>query len=82
MAKNWWIYILKCSDGSLYTGATLDVVKRARIHNAGKGAKYTKTRLPIAVVYSEKCGSKSEALKREWQIKKLTRLEKKSLILK
>lgn len=75
-----YVYILECSDHSLYTGYTNDVGKRAEAHNHGKAAKYTRSRLPVTVVYSEKCESKSAALKREHEIKKLTRKQKLLLI--
>lgn len=76
-----YIYILKCSDGALYTGWTTDLDNRVVAHNKGIGAKYTK-RLPVILVYSEAFGSKSEALKRELEIKKLTREQKLELIKK
>ncbi len=76
----WYIYILRCSDDTLYTGATNNLAKRILTHQKGKGAKYTKSRLPIVVLYSECCANKSEALQRERQIKKMTRQEKLKLI--
>jgi putative endonuclease len=76
----WYVYILECSDGSLYTGCTNDVNKRHAVHNSGKGAKYTRTRLPVKVVYSEKAENRSEASKRESAIKKLSRVGKIQLI--
>lgn len=76
----WTVYIAKCNDGSLYTGCTNDVVKRIFTHNLGKGAKYTRSRLPIEVVYTENHSSYSESLKRENAIKKLTRPQKIKLI--
>lgn len=75
-----YVYILKCADGTLYTGWTTDLEKRLKTHNSGKGAKYTRSRLPVEIVYSETCENKSEALKRERQIKKLSRSEKIRLI--
>ena len=75
-----YIYILKCSDDTLYTGWTTDVQKRLRCHNRGKGAKYTRCRLPVELVYSEECRDKSSALKREYEIKQLPRDKKLSLI--
>jgi putative endonuclease len=74
------IYILKCSDGTLYTGYTNNLEKRIEAHNAGKGAKYTRGRRPVKMVYSEKFRSKSKALKREWEIKKMERVEKINLL--
>ena len=75
-----YTYILRCSDGSLYCGYSTDPEKRAKIHNSGKGAKYTRSRLPVEVVYKEAFDTKSEALCRECAIKKLTRAEKLKLI--
>ena len=72
--------MLKCADGSLYTGYTNDLQKRVGVHNSGRGAKYTKSRLPVRLVYSEEHESKSSALKREAEIKKLTRSQKEKLI--
>ena len=74
------VYILLCADNTLYTGWTTDVKKRVDTHNLGKGAKYTKSRLPVKVVYIESFETKTEAMKREAQIKKLTRIEKENLI--
>ena len=80
MANTWKLYILRCGDGSLYTGITTDVEKRLEAHRSGKGAKYTRGRGPLELVYSEECGDHSAALKREIEIKKLTRDEKEQLI--
>lgn len=76
------VYILECADKSLYTGWTDDLNKRLALHNAGKGAKYTRARLPVRIVYQEMLPDKSTALKREAAIKKLTRVEKLNLINK
>ena len=76
----WVVYILKCADGSLYTGVTNNLKKRVLAHQEGKGAKYTKGRLPLKVIYHEKLPNRSEALKREIVIKQLNRLEKLKLI--
>ena len=75
-----FVYILRCADGTYYTGWTNDPKKRLAAHNAGRGAKYTRSRLPVELVYCETCGSKGEALSREIQIKNLTRQEKEALI--
>lgn len=75
-----YIYILKCSDNTLYTGWTNDLDKRFKMHSEGKGAKYTKGRLPVEIVYSEIFDNKSDAMKREYAIKKLSKLEKENLI--
>lgn len=78
--KTWKLYILRCGDGSLYTGITTDVEARFAQHSAGKGAKYTRGRGPLELVYSEECGTHSDALKRELAVKSLTREEKQSLV--
>lgn len=75
-----YCYLLACSDNTLYCGYTNDLKKRIAAHNKGKGAKYTKTRLPVKLVYSEVFDNKSDAMKREWQIKQYTRQEKLKLI--
>lgn len=75
-----YTYIVECSDGSLYTGWTNDLEKRILAHNSGKGAKYTKTRLPVRLVYYEEFLTKEEAMSREYRIKHLTRQEKLKLI--
>ena len=80
LEKKWYVYILKCADDTLYTGITTDVEKRLEAHRSGKGAKYTRGRSPLELVYRETCGSHSEALKRERKIKSLTREEKQKLI--
>lgn len=72
---------MKCADGSLYTGTAKDVAHRITKHNLGKGAKYTKTRLPVSLQYTEEHPDRSGACKREAAIKKLTRVEKQTLIL-
>lgn len=78
--KKWFVYILRCSDGTLYTGMTDDVPRRVEVHNSGKGAKYTRGRTPVGAVYTEECESYSAALKREYAIKRLTRQEKWKMI--
>lgn len=78
---NYYVYMLECSDGSLYTGYTNNIDKRLDTHNSGKGAKYTRSRLPCKLVYVEVYASKQEAMSREWYIKhKLCRKEKLQLI--
>lgn len=74
------VYIVRCSDGSLYTGWSTDVLKRLQVHNSGRGAKYTRSRLPVTLVYAEICKDKSAALSRERAIKSLTRQDKERLI--
>lgn len=78
--KQWCVYILRCGDGSLYTGVTDDFAHRLATHRTGKGAKYTRGRGPLAPVYREDCENMSAALKREYAIKQLTRAEKLALI--
>ena len=78
----WYLYILRCKDGSLYTGITTDVEKRLEAHRSGKGAKYTRGRGPLELVYKEECGDRSNALRREAEIKRLPRDEKLKLIKK
>ena len=80
MEQTWYLYILRCADDTLYTGITTDVEKRLEAHRTGKGAKYTRGRAPLELVYRETCGSHSDALKRELEIKKLSRAEKQKLI--
>lgn len=75
-----YTYILKCEDDSLYTGWTNDLKKRITSHNAGKGAKYTKARRPVELVYYEEFQTREEAMKREYAIKQLSRKEKEALI--
>ena len=72
--------MVECADGTYYTGWTTDLEERVKVHNAGKGAKYTRTRRPVKLVYMEELPDKSSALKREWAIKKLTRRQKELLI--
>lgn len=76
-----YVYILECSDKTLYTGWTNNIDNRLKTHLSGRGAKYTRGRLPVKIVYCEKFDNKSEALKREYRIKRLTREDKIKLIL-
>ena len=82
MDGTWYLYILRCKDGSLYTGITTDVQKRLETHRSGKGAKYTRGRSPLELVYREECGDHSAALRRELEIKALPREEKLKMIQK
>ena len=75
-----WTYILRCADGTYYTGWTNDPGRRLRAHNAGRGAKYTRSRLPVELVYLESFDTKEEAMSREWQIKHMSRADKEKLI--
>ena len=77
-----YVYILKCSDNTLYTGFTVNLENRINTHNEGLGAKYTRGRTPVKLVYQEEYASKSEALKREYTIKQFTREKKLKLIKK
>ena len=77
---SWFVYILECKDKSFYTGITNDLERRLRAHNSGKGAKYTKARLPVRLIYREPHKTKEDSLKREIEIKKLKRSEKLDLI--
>ena len=76
----YFVYLLRCGDGTLYTGCTNDLRRRLAVHNAGKGAKYTRSRLPVSLVYWESLPDKSSALRRESAIKRLSRAQKLSLI--
>jgi putative endonuclease len=82
MEKKWFVYVIRCADDSLYTGIAVDVQKRFAAHQAGKGAKYTRGRGPLQLVYTEECENHSFALRREWEIKHLSREDKLSLINK
>ena len=77
---DWKVYIVKCSDKTFYTGITNNIKLRLETHNLGKGAKYTKSRLPVILVYLERVDDKSNALRREIEIKKLNRSQKINLI--
>lgn len=77
--KNWYLYILRCGDGSLYTGITTDIPRRLQAHRRGAGAKYTRGRGPLELVYQECCGTHSQALRRELEVKALRRPEKEAL---
>ena len=79
MDKQWVLYILECADGTLYTGITDNLPQRIAAHNTGKGAKYTRGRTPVKVIYTEKCENHSRALKREIEVKRLPRKIKRSL---
>jgi len=78
----WYCYLLRCADGTVYCGITNDLEKRLNAHNSGEGAKYTRGRTPVKLVYQETCEDKSAALKRELQIKRLPREAKIALYTK
>ena len=80
MRKGNYMYILECADGSFYTGWTNDLQKRLRLYNQGKASKYTRSRLPVRLVYMEEHQTKQEAMKREYAIKQLSRQDKMQLI--
>lgn len=72
----WWVYILRCRDGSLYSGITNDIGQRLEAHNQGSGAKYTRGRRPVVLIYKEPAADRSEATRRERELKSLSRQEK------
>ncbi len=76
----WFVYMLRCGDDSLYTGYTDDVERRLQVHQSGKGAKYTRSRLPVSLAYREELPSRSAAMRREAALKKYTRAEKLELV--
>ncbi|CAN5447354.1 GIY-YIG nuclease family protein [soil metagenome] len=76
----WHVYMLRCRDGSIYTGVTTNLTRRLRAHNTGLGARYTRARLPATLVYSEPCLARGEALRRERQLKRLSRVVKLRLL--
>lgn len=80
MKVDWRVYILRCGDGSLYTGVTNDLERRLALHESGRGAAYTRGRLPLTIVYQEAADGRGQALRREAQLKRLTRKAKLSLI--
>lgn len=80
MEQKWFVYMLRCGDGSLYTGIAVDVEHRLEMHRSGKGAKYTRGRGPLEIVYREECADHSAALKRELALKALSKEEKENLI--
>lgn len=80
MSEENYTYILECSDGSFYTGWTTDVARRVREHQAGTGGKYTRAKRPVKLMHYEVFDSKQEAMRREWEIKQLTRKQKEALV--
>lgn len=80
MEKDYYAYILRCADNTLYCGYTVDLAHRLKVHNEGNGAKYTRARRPVTLAYKETFSSKSEAMKREAALKTLTHAEKERLI--
>ncbi len=80
ISKTWFLYVVRCADGSLYTGITTDVARRTKQHNAGTASRYTRSRLPVVLVYQESQSNRSAALKRELAVKAMSREKKESLI--
>jgi putative endonuclease len=80
LKQRWHVYLLRCRDGSLYCGIALDVVARIALHNAGKGAKYTRSRRPVELAWKKRCRDGTEARKLEARIKRLTTLQKRELV--
>jgi predicted GIY-YIG superfamily endonuclease len=76
----YWVYIVRCADGTLYTGYARNPHERVKVHNSGKGSKYTRARLPVSLAYTERCDSLSAALKREREVKPWSRAKKQALI--
>lgn len=77
---NWFCYLLRCADDTLYCGITNDLEKRLAAHNAGTASKYTRTRVPVELVFAEPCADRSAASKREMEIKRMTRSDKLKII--
>ncbi len=80
ISEAYFVYIVRCADGTFYTGCAKDPRQRTDVHNAGRGARYTSGRRPVQLVYSETCESHGDALRRERELKRLTRQEKETLI--
>ena len=78
--KGSYVYLVRCADGSLYCGWTTDLQKRVRAHSQGQGARYTRSRLPVELVYFEACPDRHAAMRREWEIKQMRREEKLALL--
>ena len=76
----WFLYILECGDGSLYTGVTKDLERRLKTHNAGRASHFTRSRLPVKLLYQESCAGRTQALIREYAVKKLPRHKKEALV--
>jgi putative endonuclease len=79
-AAAWLLYVLKCRDGTLYTGITTDITRRLTEHNNGSASRYTRSRFPVKLIFSEPCRDRSQALKEEYAMKRLSRKEKKAYI--
>ena len=81
MEQKWYVYILQCADGTLYTGITNDLDRRLKAHNAGTASKYTRVRRPVTMVYREEADAKGNALRRELQIKSMSRQQKMDMFI-
>lgn len=79
-SRRWFVYILRCGDGTLYTGITNDLKRREAQHNSGVASRYTRSRRPVKIIYQEACGSRSAALKKEYAVKSLSRKGKEEYI--
>jgi len=79
-AAAWQLYVLKCRDNTLYTGITIDVSRRVQQHNSGSASRYTRSRLPVKLIFSEPCRSRSQALKKEFAMKRLSRKKKEEYL--
>jgi putative endonuclease len=79
-AMTWFVYVLECCDGKLYTGSTTDIARRVQEHNMGVGSKFTSARLPVRLLYQERCPDRSAAQRREFEIKKMKKSAKLSLV--
>lgn len=80
MSGTWHVYVLRCADGTLYTGISNDVARRVDLHNQGRGARYTRGRLPVRLVYQEEAGSRAAATRREAAVKRMPRTAKIQLV--
>jgi predicted GIY-YIG superfamily endonuclease len=80
-SRKWFVYIVRCADRTLYTGVAVDVHARVRVHNSGKGAKYTRGRLPVTLVYRERAAGRGAALRREYAIKQMSARAKRELVI-
>ncbi len=80
LSTQWYLYILQCCDGTLYTGVTNNLDRRLELHNSGKASRYTRGRRPVEILYWEPCRSRSGALKKEYEIKNLTRRQKEDYV--
>lgn len=80
--SKWYLYVLECSDGTYYTGISNDIPRRVAMHNAGTASRYTRARRPVKIIHRKRCRSRSDALKKEYALKQLTREEKEGYLEK